>query len=262
MGAARGFVGAMARLAAGKLAASVKRKMQEHGRFQDQLDKFEALSRKSEPRFKLDRSDLYPCLSDATDTTAFDRHYVYHPAWAARVLARTKPAHHVDISSSVYFCTMLSAFIPVSFYDYRPAEIRLSGLESTRGDLQVLPFATQSQESISCMHTVEHVGLGRYGDALDYDGDLKAIAELQRVVAPGGTLLFVVPVGKAKIQFNAHRIYSYAQVVQSFSELELKEFALVEDDERGGSFIEQATASQSDMQSYGCGCFWFQRPAS
>ncbi len=33
------------------------------------------------------------------------------------------------------------------------------------------------------MHVVEHVGLGRYGDPLDPDGDLKAIAELKRVTA-------------------------------------------------------------------------------
>jgi SAM-dependent methyltransferase len=252
----------MARLAAARFASSVKRKMEEHGRFQDQLDRFEALSRESKQRFTLDRNDLYPCLTDATATTAFDHHYVYHPAWAARILARTRPDHHVDVSSSVYFCTMLSAFIPVTFYDYRPAEITLSGLESKRGDLHALPFASKSQNSISCMHTVEHVGLGRYGDKLDYDGDLKAIAELQRVVAPGGSLLFVVPVGKPRIQFNAHRIYAYEQVVSYFPELELKEFALVEDESSGGAFIANATEADANRQAYGCGCFWFQRPAN
>ncbi|HWW74963.1 MAG TPA: DUF268 domain-containing protein, partial [Pyrinomonadaceae bacterium] len=109
----------------------------------------------------------------------------------------------------------------------------------------------------SCMHVVEHVGLGRYGDPLDPEGDLKAIAELRRVLAPGGTLLFVVPIGRPKIMFNAHRIYSYRQVVDSFGGLALKEFALIPDDPAAGGLIRAATEEQADSQSYGCGCFWF-----
>ncbi len=49
----------------------------------------------------------------------------------------------------------------------------------------------------SCMHTIEHIGLGRYGDPLDAVGDQTALSELQRVVAPGGSLLIVVPVATA-----------------------------------------------------------------
>jgi hypothetical protein len=55
--------------------------------------------------------DMNPQLNDATTGTGFDRHYLYHPAWAARVLARTKPAEHVDISSILHFATLISAFI-------------------------------------------------------------------------------------------------------------------------------------------------------
>jgi hypothetical protein len=36
------------------------------------------------------------------------------------------------------------------------------------------------------MHVVEHIGLGRYGDPIDPDGDLKAISELKRVVQKRG----------------------------------------------------------------------------
>jgi SAM-dependent methyltransferase len=107
------------------------------------------------------------------------------------------------------------------------------------------------------MHTIEHVGLGRYGDPLDPEGDLKAISELKRVLKPGGDLLFVTPVGKPTIAFNAHRIYSYEQVRDFFSPLELKEFSLVPD---SGGLLVNADPALVAAQAYGCGCFWFRKP--
>ncbi len=237
------------------------RRVGRSGRFSAELRAFEQLARESHQRFEFSRADLYPQMSDATATTAFDRHYVFHPAWAARILAETRPDAHVDISSTLYFCSMVSAFVPVKFYDYRPANLNLQNLTSESADLLALPFSTNSVQSLSCMHTIEHVGLGRYGDPLDYDGDLKAMAELQRVLAPGGNLMFVVPVGSPKIMFNAHRIYAFEQIRDAFGGLELKSFALIPDDEKEGGLIWPATAAQANAQSYGCGCFWFSKPA-
>jgi hypothetical protein len=210
-------------------------------------------------RFVVRWQDRYPCLHDKTTTTGFDAHYIYHPAWAARILAHIRPDFHVDISSALHFCTLVSAFLPVKFYDYRPARLHLSGLTCEAADLLALPFTDRSIQSLSCMHVVEHVGLGRYGDPLDPDSDLKAISELQRVLAFGGNLLFVVPIGQPKIMFNAHRIYSYEQIVNYFSELELKEFSLIPDNTKDKGLIRNATKEMADIQTYGCGCFWFTR---
>lgn len=212
-------------------------------------------------RFLLRWRDRYPCLGDKTANTGFDRHYIYHPAWAARIVAGRRPEFHLDISSSLHFCTLVSAFLPVRFFDYRPAEIRLDNLTSEQADILALPFADGSVQSLSCMHVVEHVGLGRYGDPLDPEGDLRAISELKRVLAAGGDLLFVVPVGKPRIMFNAHRIYSHGQIAGYFSDLELREFSLVPDDPRVGGLVRNATSELADAQSYGCGCFWFRKPA-
>lgn len=210
-------------------------------------------------RFEIKWKDLHPCLSDKTASTPFDRQYVFHTAWAARILAHTRPQEHIDISSSVYFVVLVSAFIKVKFYDYRPAEMNLSGLRSEAASLMALPFPDMSVLSLSCMHVVEHVGLGRYGDPPDYNGDLKAIAELKRVLAKGGDLLFVAPVGKKpKVMFNAHRIYSYDQIISYFEELELMEFSLIPDAKNTG-LIDHATKEMADAQTYGCGCFWFKR---
>src|SRR4051812_41952893 len=190
-------------------------------RFFEYLSELFHFRKNNDRRFSVSMKDVYPCLSDKLKQTPFDHHYTYHPAWAARILAKTKPELHVDFSSILSFGSIVSAFIPVKFYDYRPADLKLSNWESGFADLTNLPFETNSQASISCMHTVEHIGLGRYGDPLDPGGDLKAIEELKRIVKPGGDLLFVTPVGKSRIGFNAHRIYSYEQIISYFSPLQL-----------------------------------------
>lgn len=226
--------------------------------FQDYL-LFKKMAAETAERFPLRWQDCRPFLHDKTTKTTFDRHYIYHPAWAARILRKTSPPFHVDISSSLTFSSLVSAFLPVLFFDYRPADLRLSNLTSAGANLLALPFETQSISSLSCMHTIEHIGLGRYGDPLDPDGDLKAISELKRVLAPGGILLMVVPVGKPRLIFNAHRIYSCQQIIEYCTGLELREFTLVPDDGREGGLIAGATAEMADAQTYGCGCFWFTK---
>jgi SAM-dependent methyltransferase len=224
-------------------------------RFTKDFEKFVDLG--GNQRFKLNWSDRQPCLEENTPKTNFDPHYVYHIAWAARVLAHIKPALHVDISSSIHFCSVVSAFIDIDFYDYRPVELDLSGLQSRRGDLMNLPFETTTVESLSCMHVVEHVGLGRYGEPLDPDGDMKAIKELMRVLKTGGNLLFVVPIGQPRIQFNAHRIYDYEQIIAHFSDYQVVQFAMVNDH---GEFLDKLDINKIHLQSYACGCWWFRKP--
>lgn len=239
-------------------AADAARRQAQRRKFSSDFREFQKLSAGQPARFKLDWEDRYPCLDDNTGGTGFDWHYVFHTAWAARVVAETKPARHVDISSSLYFCSIVSAFVPIDFYDYRPAELNLDGLTSGRADLMALPFADGSVASLSCMHVVEHIGLGRYGDPIDPQGDLKAMAELRRVLAPGGTLIFVTPVGKPKIQFNAHRIYACRQIVENFPGLVLEEFALQPDSTC--ELVRNASFELADAQNYACGCFRFRRP--
>lgn len=213
--------------------------------------------KQNDDRFSIKFFDLHPQILDKTRTTGFDRHYLYHTAWAARKVKEINPEKHIDIASSLYFPALVSAFIPIDFYDYRPAEIELSQLISKHADLLHLPFVTGSVQSISCMHTIEHVGLGRYGDPIDPQGDIKAIKELQRVTSKDGNILFVTPVGIPKIEFNAHRIYSYEQIMEYFNECDLVEFSLIP--EKTGGMIINADAKLVADERYACGCFWFKK---
>ena len=214
---------------------------------------------KSEKRFSLNKKEILPCYWDKTKTTDFDHHYVLHTAWATRKIKEINPIKHIDIASSLYFCTSLSSHLPVEFYDYRPAEIVLPNLKMGNADLCNLKFKSNSIESLSCMHTIEHIGLGRYGDPIDYDGDLKAIKELKRVIKIGGSIIIVVPVGKPKIIFNAHRIYSYDQIISYFNGFKLEEFSLITDSNKGGELLFNATPKIAMNQNYGCGCFLFKK---
>jgi len=211
------------------------------------------------PRFPTRISDIFPQIFDKTKLTGFDRHYVYHTAWAARKVKELNPALHTDIASSLYFPGIVSAFVPIAFFDYRPASLHLSDLTTEHADLTQLHFASSSVASLSCMHTIEHIGLGRYGDPIDPDGDVKACSELARVLALGGQLIFVTPVGKkATIQFNAHRIYTYEQVLKLFPTLRLKEFSYVPETGTAGV---QENAKPEDLASetYACGLFVFTK---
>ena len=233
---------------------------------QENIDKYQSFIKdfstfremsSGESRFSILWRDRRPILNENTGSTDFDTHYVYHMAWAARVVAKIKPKKHIDISSSLYFSTIVSAFVPTEFYDYRPANIKLGNFSSGKADLLSLPFPDDSVESLSCLHVMEHIGLGRYGDSLDPAGDLKAFKEIGRVVARGGNFIFAVPMGKPRICFNAHRIYSYDQIVSYFDQFEIKEFSLIPDNAKNIGMIDNASPEQANSQRYGCGCFWF-----
>jgi hypothetical protein len=110
------------------------------------------------------------------------------------------------------------------------------------------------------MHTIEHVGLGRYGDPIDYDGDIKAIDELKRSLSDSGDLLVVVPIAsEPKIYFNAHRVYTAEQFLAYFSDLLIVEFALIPDSEIDGDLVLNPSAELLARQHYACGCFWFRK---
>lgn len=201
----------------------------------------------------------YPILNQKNKPPKFDAHYFYHPAWAARVLHETKPKKHVDISSKLSFAGYMSAFIPVEYCEFTKPDVQLDNLTVKKVDISKLPFENCTIESLSCMHVVEHIGLGRYGDNIDVDGDIKACKELIRVLLHGGHLLFVVPIShNPRIEFNAHRVYAYDMVLEIFQELKLKEFAIIPDDSKKG-LIRNANYEQFKNQRYACGCFHFQK---
>lgn len=202
--------------------------------------------------------DTFPKLGDRLPTTPYDSHYLFQDTWAANRVAEYQPTRHVDVGSRVDYACFLTAITSVAFVDIRPLTAPIERLEPIVGSILDLPFEDQSLESVSCLHVVEHIGLGRYGDPLDPSGSQRAIAELQRVVAPGGHLLFGTPVGRPRVCFNAHRIHDPRDLRDLFGELELVEFAGVDD---AGEFRRHRRVEDLADQSYACGLFHLRRAA-
>jgi SAM-dependent methyltransferase len=206
---------------------------------------------------RLNLSDSHPCLTDWVRATPFDAHYFYQAAWLARRVAAGKPIRHVDIGSDIRMINVLSAFVPTEFLDYRPLNVSLEGLICNAGNLTSLDKDNDSISSLSCLHVVEHVGLGRYGDPIDPDGSRKALSELQRVLSPGGRLYLSLPVGRERVCFNAHRVFDPQTIINAMSSLRLLEFSLVDD---VGAFHESVSPDMAASLEYGCGLFIFEKP--
>ena len=200
----------------------------------------------------------FAALEDDTPTTGYDPHYVLHTGWAARKLAASKPSAHHDFGGSMYFAAIVSAFVPFVFHDIRPPNLPFENIGFERADLTRLPFKSDYLHSVSCLHVLEHVGLGRYGDMLDVSGDRKAARELMRVLMPGGKLLLAVPMeDPAKVCFNAHRLYSYAQVIELFAGMRSDEFSLITN---RSEFFPNCPIEKLRGEKYACGCFEFTKP--
>jgi SAM-dependent methyltransferase len=199
--------------------------------------------------------DLTPKIHDKKISAGVEDEGFYQNAWAFRVIYSTKPPFHVDVGSDTAFLGILSAVTKVIYIDIRPYGGKIENLEFRKGDILRLPFEDRSVRSLSSLHTIEHIGLGRYGDKLDPDGSRKAILELKRVLAIGGNLFISVPVGRSRIRFNCHRVFSPDYIPQQCSDLHLVEMAGIGPE---GLFQRNITPEMLKGIEYTIGLYWFK----
>ena len=95
----------------------------------------------------------------------------------------------MDVGSRVDFAGQLTSVTKVAFVDIRPLEVELEDFESIGGSILDLPFEGQSLESVSCLHVAAHRP-GPLRRPARPARHAQAALELQRVLAPGGQLLF------------------------------------------------------------------------
>ncbi|MEL6330863.1 MAG: DUF268 domain-containing protein [Planctomycetota bacterium] len=177
----------------------------------------------------------YPCLHDRFESGGHAWGVYFHmDLWAAQRLFKNRPSEHVDVGSAVGgFCAHVASFMPIRVIDIRPTTSSARNLRFEVCDLMDIPDSyVGCTDSLSCLHTLEHFGLGRYGDPINYDGWRDGWNNLLRMLRPGGTFYFAVPIGRRqRIEFDAHRIFSLPFILDDMiaDRLSVRAFAYIDD---------------------------------
>lgn len=152
----------------------------------------------------------YPIFLDRKVESASLGEYFWQDLLVAREIMKQAPIRHVDVGSRVDgFIAHLACMRRVEVFDIRPLSAKIENVEFTQWDItDPNPAFNGVADCVSCLHTLEHIGLGRYGDQLDPDGWRKGLKSLVNLVAPGGGLWLSVPIGIQRIEFNAHRVFA------------------------------------------------------
>lgn len=212
-----------------------------------QYKKLAPVDKQPQPRY------LYPRLGEDITETPVDPTYFYQDAWAFEKIVQRQPAWHVDVGSHHKYVALLSKVVKTTMVDIRPLPTPLDSLEFKAGTILDLPYEDKSVPSVSSLCVVEHIGLGRYGDTLNPNGTEKSIAELKRIIQPGGDLYLSIPIDdENRIYFNAHRAFTEDYLLTLFTPFEIIERRYI----YGYVFGKQL------KKGFGTGCYHLRAPIS
>ena len=207
-------------------------------------------------------TSLFPVLGEDRDSAGRGRgHYFHQDLLVSQWIHERCPARHVDIGSRIDgFVAHVAAFRPIEVIDIRPLTEDIRNICFQQFDFMGhLPAHWRhSTDSLSCLHALEHFGLGRYGDPLDPSGWRKGFANLASMIAPGGWLYLSVPIGPQRTEFNAHRVFSIKTVLELLAErFTVRRFAYVGDDDdlRIDVRLSPDVVDSNAGCTFGCGIF-------
>lgn len=178
--------------------------------------------------FAINENNLWPIISDKYAEAGSFNNYFLQDLWAAKQIIKSGVKKHFDIGSRLdgFIAHLLAANIDVTMIDVRKFPGDIEGLDTIVDDATTLhQFEDDSIESLSALCSIEHFGLGRYGDPIDPEACFKCFKNIQRVMKKGGKLYLALPIGSERVEFNAHRIFYPQTVVDCFDELKLIEFS-------------------------------------
>jgi len=210
-----------------------------------------------------------PILNERKGSSGIAKgHYFHQDLLVAQRIFSNNPDLHVDIGSRIDgFVAHLASFRRVEVFDIRPLASTITNVTFIQGDLmEALPEEYHDYcDSISCLHALEHFGLGRYGDPINFEGHVVGFDNIQRMLKPGGLFYFSVPIGEQRIEFNAQRVFSVEYLLRLFEgRCTVERFSYVDDD--GDLHVDAPLTDTSEITNnfdcfYGCGIFELRRMA-
>lgn len=204
----------------------------------------------------------YPCFGDRFSHSGSNKgHYFHQDLLVARRIHYNNPSVHVDVGSRIDgFVAHVASFRQIEVLDIRPLPSEVPNVKFTQIDLMaaIKNGLVEYCDSLSCLHTIEHLGLGRYGDLVNYDGYLLGLDNLYNILKKGGKLYFSTPIGPQRIEFDAHRVFSLSYLLELFDgKYQIDHFSFVDDQ---GDLHENASMTAVNKNNnfsctYGCGIF-------
>lgn len=201
----------------------------------------------------------YPCLTEKQSESGFTKgHYFQQDLLVARKVYAANPFTHLDVGSRIDgFVSHLAVFRQVIVGDIRPMTSNIPNVSFAQLDLMadIKTDMIGRWPSISCLHALEHFGLGRYGDPIRADGHLLGLSNLAKMLEGKGRLYLSVPIGRQRIEFNAHRVFAVGYLLKLFDKYGLKVDVFSYIDDEGNLHESADTMKVPESLNFGCGIF-------
>jgi SAM-dependent methyltransferase len=159
---------------------------------------------------------ITPCLNDRFDNCCGGMNeYFWQDLLIARKIFSEKPKKHVDIGSKVDgFVSNVASFRELEVFDIRPLQDDIENVIFKRVDVLVSDSLPQNYcDSVSCLHALEHFGLGRYGDNVDIDRYKIGINNISKLLKKNGIFYLSVPIGIERVEFNANMVFNPFSII-------------------------------------------------
>jgi Caenorhabditis protein of unknown function, DUF268 len=206
-----------------------------------------------------------PCLHDWSAEGGNARgEYFWQDLWVARKIYERNPERHVDVGSRIDgFVAHVASYRQIEVFDIRPIAVSIPGVVFRQADIMNKNSEFSDYcDSLSCLHVLEHFGLGRYGDPVDVSGHKSGLKNMALMVRDGGYLYLSVPVGQERVYFNAHRVFNPTTIITIAGEnnLYLEEFSLIDMNDKLQVFaVNEVNFRLIGQQQYGLGIFVFRK---